>query len=317
MENDDSKFENFWKIEDVATFPESKMNSEEVLCSQHYEQTTTYGHDGRVIVRLPFKESLSLIASNGSDSVPDIGHSANNALIQFIRNENKLKNIVTAKQQYHEFFQELIDTGHIERVPPDQQHLESGKYFVMPHHAVWKESTTTKCRAVFNASAKTSNDKSLNDCIMVGSNQQQDLIAILIRYPVVLSGDVTKMYRQLILNELDRNLHQLYWRSDSSEPITKWRLPRVIYGVASSSYHAKRALSESVDKAPNQFCRDTILNSFHVDDFLGGASSPDEALSLCKDITTTLASRKMPIRKWASNSKQVMNEMKHYHFIRT
>ena len=51
-----------------------------------------------------------------------------------------------------------------------------------------------------------------------------------------------------------------------------------------------------------------ILNSFYVDDFLGGASSPDEAVSLYKDITSTLASRGMPIRNWASNSKQVIKE---------
>ena len=66
----------------------------------------------------------------------------------------------------------------------------------MTHHAVWKESTNTKCRAMFNASGKTSNGKSLNDCIMVGSKQQPDLIEILIRlrfYPVVLLGGVTKM----------------------------------------------------------------------------------------------------------------------------
>ena len=92
----------------------------------------------------------------------------------------------------------MIATGHIQRVPPDEQHLGSGKYFVMPHHAVWKKSTTMKC-AVFNASAKTSNGKSLSDCIMVGSKQQSDFIEILITirfYPVVLPGDVTKLYRQ-------------------------------------------------------------------------------------------------------------------------
>ena len=133
----------------------SKMNSEEISCSQHYEQTTTYGHDGRVIVRFPVKESHLTIASNRSDLVPDIGHSANNALSHFVRIENKLRNTVIAKQQYQEVFQEMIDTGHIERVPPNEQHLEPGKYFVMPHHAVWKEYTTTKCRAVFNASAET------------------------------------------------------------------------------------------------------------------------------------------------------------------
>ena len=193
----------------------------------------------------------------------------------------------------------MIDTGHIERVPPDGQHLKPGKYFVKPHHLhqLFGKNPQPQCRSVFNASAKT-NGKSLNDCIMVGSKQQPDLIELLINirfYPVVLS-DVTKMYRQLILNELDRNLHQFYWRSDPSEPITKWWLTRVIYGVASSSYHAIRALRESADKAPNQTCRDAILNSFYVDDFLGGASSPDEAVSLYKDITTTLASRGKPIR---------------------
>ena len=79
------------------------------------------------------------------------------------------------------FFQEMIETGQTERVPPDEQHLEPGEYFVMPHHAVWKESTTTKCHAVFNASAKTTNGKSLNDCILVGSKQPLDSIEILIR----------------------------------------------------------------------------------------------------------------------------------------
>ena len=64
MENDGIQFENFWKIEDIATFPE--FNSETISCSQHYEQTTTYGHDGRVIVRLPIKKSHLTIASNGS-----------------------------------------------------------------------------------------------------------------------------------------------------------------------------------------------------------------------------------------------------------
>ena len=58
------------------------------------------------------------------------------------------------------------------------------------------------------------------------------------------------------------------------------------YDVASSSYPAISTLRESVDKASNQTCMDAILNSFYVDDFLGGASS-GEAVALFKDITTT------------------------------
>ena len=62
----------------------------------------------------------------------------------------------------------MTGAGNIERVLPVEQYLKPGKYFVMPHLEVWKESTTTKC-TVFNASAKTSKGKTLNDCIMVGA----------------------------------------------------------------------------------------------------------------------------------------------------
>ena len=189
-------------------------------------------------------------------------------------------------------------------MPPNEEFLPVGYYYVLPHHAVFKDSTTTKCRAVFNASAKTSNGNSLNDCLLIGPKQQPDLYSILVRFRflnVALTGDVTKMYRQVILNEKDRNIHQNYWRSDPSKPIKKWRLTRVKYGVASSSYHAIRALRDSVVNAPNQICKESILESFYVDDYVGGA-----APEITTRLTSTLASVGMQIRKWAKSSKAVM-----------
>ena len=45
-----------------------------------------------------------------------------------------------------------------------------GKFFYMPVHIVYKESsTTTKIRAVFDASATTSSGASLNSILMVGT----------------------------------------------------------------------------------------------------------------------------------------------------
>ena len=58
--------------------------------------------------------------------------------------------------------------------------------------------------------------------------------------------------------------------------------------------------------APNQICKPSILESFDVDDYGGGAASESAALKLQQDVTSTLASVGMQIRKWASSSKAVM-----------
>ena len=180
--------------------------------------------------------------------MPDIGPSARKALGQFLHNERKLTNNDSARQQYVEFFPRN-DRFKTYRAGATQQRISTRGLLLCASTpcSIQRFSTTTKCRAVFNASAKTSNGNSLNDCLLIGPKQQPDLYSILVRFRflnVALTGDVTKMYRQVILNEKDRNFHQIYWRSDPSKPIEKWRLTRVIYGVASSSYHAIRALRD-------------------------------------------------------------------------
>ena len=124
------------------------------------------------------------------------GESSRKTLRQFLGNEKFSRN-PDAQAQYTEFFQEMIETGHLGRVPKNDHNLSPDKHFVMPHHAVWKSSsTTTKCRAVFNSSEKTTNGRSLNDCFLAGTKQQPDLVEIMIKFRlhrIALSGDFTKM----------------------------------------------------------------------------------------------------------------------------
>ena len=114
------------------------------------------------------------------------------------------------------------------------------------------------------------------------------------------------MYRQFDLNEKDLNFHQMFWRSSQNQPIKKYRMTRVIYGVSSSSYHAIRALRDTAKDAPSIHCKNSLLNSFHVDDLLGGGDTQEQVIGLFKDITTTLELIGVSIRKWASNSHEVM-----------
>ena len=64
--------------------------------------------------------------------------------------------------------EEYIEMDHAEAVPVADLQKTSKEIFYLPMHAVYKEhSTTTKIRAVFDASAKSSTNVSLNDTLLV------------------------------------------------------------------------------------------------------------------------------------------------------
>jgi hypothetical protein len=73
--------------------------------------------------------------------------------------------------------------------------------YYLPHHAVIKPgSETTKLRVVFDASATSTNGKSLNYIMYTEPNLLQDLMELLIRWrlhKIVLTADIEKMFRQV------------------------------------------------------------------------------------------------------------------------
>ena len=88
-----------------------------LACINHYDTTTTYGQNGRPEVRLPIYKHENNFYSNSQEWLPDIGGSFRKAVRQFLGNENKLSRNAEAQTQYTKFFQEMIETGHLEPVP--------------------------------------------------------------------------------------------------------------------------------------------------------------------------------------------------------
>ena len=61
--------------------------------------------------------------------------------------------------------------------------IQPDRIYYFPMHVVYKaSSTTTKVRAVFDASAKSSTGVSLNDTLLVGPTVHPPLIDILMRF---------------------------------------------------------------------------------------------------------------------------------------
>lgn len=138
--------------------------------------------------------------------------------------------------------------GHMERKGflEDDKSDPKDSYF-LPHTAVLRDSITTKCRVVFDASAKTSTNVSLNDLIPVGPTIQSDLFSILLRLRLgnyVLSADIKMMYRCIDIHPHDQRFQQIFWRKNKNDPIAIYQLKTVTYGNASAPFQATRSLKE-------------------------------------------------------------------------
>ncbi|XP_078051671.1 uncharacterized protein LOC144477805, partial [Augochlora pura] len=175
----------FWEVEEI---PQTKKQSiDEIKCEDIFTKGTKRDRDGRYIVKLPFNEKKH-----------ELGNSYRMALKRFFSIEKKLAKDIVLRQQYHNFLREYRDLHHMEDITYNDT-KQTGYY--IPHHPVIKESnTSTKVRVVFDASAKSSTNISLNDTLLAGPTIQSDLITLIMKFRlhnVVLAADIQKMYRQI------------------------------------------------------------------------------------------------------------------------
>ena len=294
-ETTDDLLSRFWELENVPI--KKHLTAEEAACEQHFNDTTIQKPDGRFVVQLPFRSTDT-----------KLGLSRASALKRFFSLERKLNANPELKRKYIEFIQEFIDLGHMEQVPKEE--LDNPNCYYLPHHCVHKpDSTTTKLRVVFDASARTTSGHSLNDCLLVGPKLQDDLFNILVRFrffKIAMSADISKMYRQVELNRPDRDFHRILWRSNSMQPVQTLRMTRVTYGNAAASYHSIRALTECANQ-PNvsNDVQEAIRRDFYVDDILTGAPSVEQAKDLQKGLISALERNKFELRKWTCSDSSI------------
>ena len=292
----------FWQIEEVPETP--KQSTEENECEAHFRSTYQRDETGRFVVQLPFRENAAQL-----DDCRAL------ALKRFLMQEKRLMNNPELQARYVEFIREYEALGHCHEIneindPPNQQ------MFYLPHHAVLRpSSSSTKCRVVFNASAKSSSERlSLNDVLQVGPVVQNDLYFIMLRfrkYKIAFSGDVTKMYRQVLHAPQDRRFLRIFWRDHPSQPLRVLELCTVTYGTSSAPYLATRCLVQLVEEEGEFFpiAARIVKKEMYMDDVLSGADSVEEAIEAQQQLKQLLGSGGFPIHKWCSNSPEFLEHI--------
>lgn len=290
----------FWELEELPTG--YHLSPDDAAAEQIYETSTTRLSSGRFMVTIPFRKPLPLL-----------GDSKTLALQRYKALEFKLNRNPDLHKQYSDFMDDYLKAGHMELIPPTE--INNPYNYYIPHHCVLKpESSTTKLRVVFNASANTSAGISLNDCIHTGPKLQPDIQIVLLRarlWKYMFMADIKQMYRQILIRPADRDYLRILWRFSSSSPISDYRLCTVTYGTSAAPFQALRTVRElaNVDGSKWPIAASVLLNDTFVDDIITGANSTEAALECQAELINLCSLAQFQLRKWASNNSELLNKV--------
>ncbi|CAL1688678.1 unnamed protein product [Lasius platythorax] len=271
----------FWELEEYKN-KKTRLSKEEQYCEDYFINTITRdASSGRFVVRLPFRGNKD-----------QLGRSRDIAMKRFNHLERKFQVNLEFRDQYFEFIREYINLNHMSVVNGSNDVSEP---IYLPHHGVICESSTmTKLRVVFDASAKTTSGLALNDTLMVGSNLQDNIIDIVMRFrlpKIAITVDLQKMYRQILVHSDDRDYQRILWRFSPNDPINEYKLNTVTYGQACAPFLAIRCVRQLAEKGADEFsdASKVLLNDLYVDDIITGVNCEDEAMNLISQLEALLS----------------------------
>ena len=79
--------------------------------------------------------------------------------------------------------------------------------------------------------------------------------------------------------------------------------------MTSSAYQAIKCLRILAESNPSCNSSRIITENSYVDDFLFSADTPDEAVSLAKELDSFLTAGGFPLRKWSANDVSLLSHI--------
>ena len=151
----------------------------------------------------------------------------------------------------------------------------------LPWRVAWKDSVTSPCRPVFDASQPTPSGYSLNDTVAKGKNNLNVLLEIFLRWRthhVAFHNDVTKMYNKVKLQQQHWCFQRYLFQKDldPSQPAEEKVVKTIIYGVKSSTNQAQRGLRGTAELSQEEYPKASEV--IHKDTYMDDSFSGDETI---------------------------------------
>ena len=184
------------------------------------------------------------------------------------------------------------------------------------HHAVLKDTKSTKCRIVTNSSLNH-NGTSLNAILPKGPNSISNLLHVLLRFrarPYLVIADLSKAYNSIKTSELDAHLRRFLWFGEDGE-LKTYALTRMHFGDTPSGFYlecAKEEISNYSRSIMNEpVLADKLISESYVDDILPTTNTLEEAQNIANKLPKAFSVLGFKMKECTVNGKQVNHDGNH------
>ena len=246
---------------------EDKPSGDQETVYEEFKQQLTRSSEGWYETSLPWKGNHPPLPNNRTGSLKHL--------------ENLVRRLERRRQleRYNGIIQDQLNQGIVERT---DEAGGDGKEFYIPHKVVLRENAeTTKMHIAYDASAQESpSAASLNECLEVGPQLQNQLWSVMIRnrfYPVAIAGDLKQAFLQIWVRGADRDALRFHWLKDlRSKQVETLRFTRILFGLAPSPFLLAAVIKEHLQRyqSVNPKC------SMYVDDLITGGESVKQVLEV-------------------------------------
>ena len=190
--------------------------------------------------------------------------------------KNRLSKNIDLFNEYNKIINNYLKEDIVKIALPSEEIALPGSTHYLPHRAVVKENReTTKVRIVFDGSAHSPNEPSINDVLYSGSCLLPLIFDILIRFrtgKIGIVADVKQAFHQIEIVKEHRDFLRFLWFKDilhNQETITLC-FKRIIFGLTCNPFLLNGTIKEHLQKyLPLRDYREVVLQlleNLYVDD---------------------------------------------------
>ncbi|XP_028410841.1 uncharacterized protein LOC114533508 [Dendronephthya gigantea] len=304
-QNDDlnRQLESLWKTDFAGSLVDNKAcNSIEDRKALKIMETTLTMVHGHFQVALPWRYNPPYLPNNKVVASRRVFYL-----------KKRLMKDESLRIKYRETMNNYISDGHAEKIPEEELNPDDRPVWYVPHHPVVHPLKPGKVRVVYDCAA-TYKGTSLNQQLMSGPDQTNQLLGVLIRFRqerIGLVADVEAMFHQVLVEPKDRDVLRFLWWPDAdlSKELQEYRMVKHLFGATSSLSVANFCLRKTAELNSEEFddvTIETVKRNMYVDDLLKSTNTTDKAIRLVQQLRELLQKGGFRLTKWFSNDKLVL-----------
>ena len=290
-ENKDLK--RFWALESIRILQDA-TSSDNVKFLREYQNSSVHLENGQYCTKLLWKNNHPSLPTNEAVA---LGRTRST----ICRSSRDLNSLAI----YSKIIQEQLKRKFIKKV--DDLATVHGCYHYIPHHPVFKESSTTPLLIVYDCSCSpNTNQSSLNSCLSIGPDILNDMTGILLcfrchRYGI--TADIKKAFLNISLHATDRDATRFFWLSDPTDPKRKfddYRFQPILLGASCSPFILNAMIKKHLDSSSDLISNHT-KSDIYIDNLVSGADDENKAVNYFVEARFVMTPVNFNLHSWNSN----------------